>query len=156
MVEFSDLICKCSSNFQLIGLKLRILEILPLFTFWSMLTFSPMVTNLLCSDLVIVGFHFDQSWFLSWDESSFASCARTIIPHYEPCAVSCAPFLKSPKWEAMDKVSCAKRQRKVMTLDKKIELFHQLAWGGSAAFVGRHYVVNDCRWNLIHCSLPHS
>ena len=38
MIEFSDLVCKCSSNFMLIGLKLRILEIWPTLTFWSMLT----------------------------------------------------------------------------------------------------------------------
>ena len=61
-----------------------------------------------------------------------------IISRYEPF-VSRAPFLMAPKRKAMDKGSCAKRQRKVMTMGKKIELLDRLAQGEDAASVGRHY-----------------
>ena len=62
-----------------------------------------------------------------------------------PCVVPHAPLLMAPKCKAMDKDSCAKRQKKVMMLGEKVKLLDQLARGENAAFVGRHYGVNDCR-----------
>ena len=58
-----------------------------------------------------------------------------IICHYEPCVVSPAPFLISPNIKTMDKVSCVKRQRRVMILGEKIELLDRLAQGENAASV---------------------
>ena len=57
--------------------------------------------------------------------------------------VSCAQFLIVPKDKMMDKVSCAKRQRKVMMLRGKIELLNCLAQGESAASVGHHDRISD-------------
>ena len=44
-----------------------------------------------------------------------------------------------PKRKTMNKISFAKRQRKVVTLRKKIELLHVLAIGQSVASVGRRF-----------------
>ena len=73
----------------------------------------------------------------------FRACK--IISHYESCVVSRALLFIAPKRKVMDKVICAKRQRKVMTLSEKIELLDQLARGENAVSVGRHYRANDCR-----------
>ena len=71
------------------------------------------------------------------------SCACSVTSYYEPCVVSHAAFLMVPKRKVMDKVICAKRQRKVMIFGEKIELLDRLAQGENAASVGRHYEVND-------------
>uniref|UniRef100_A0A8C4QTH9 C2H2-type domain-containing protein n=1 Tax=Eptatretus burgeri TaxID=7764 RepID=A0A8C4QTH9_EPTBU len=76
-------------------------------------------------------------------KSSFVSHACTTISHYKLFAVSRTPLLMSPKPKTIDKIYHAKRQRKVMRLFKKNELFDMLAGGESVASVGRNDGINE-------------
>ena len=67
-------------------------------------------------------------------------------------------FIVVPKCKTMDKISIAKRQRKVMTLCKEIELLDMSARSERVAHVGRHYRINESnvrkRESNIRSSVP--
>ena len=52
-------------------------------------------------------------------------------------------LIMAPKCKTMGKINCANRQRKLMTLCKKIGLLDRLSRGESVASVGRHFGINE-------------
>ena len=78
------------------------------------------------------------------------SCGCTIISHFEPYVVSRTPLLIVPTHKAMDILSSAKRQRKVMTLGErsscqicwlKVKMQHLSATITGSMIVGRTFPI---------------